>query len=81
MNSNSRYLIDADVFIQAKNLHYRFEFCQAFWDWISAAHKAGLVYSIEKVLIPDAANVFKLKSIVIYDLLSQHATGNVTLIL
>ncbi|MGH8560116.1 MAG: DUF4411 family protein [Methylococcales bacterium] len=30
MKSNTRYLIDANVFIQAKNFHYRFEFCQAF---------------------------------------------------
>ncbi len=26
----TRYLLDSNVFIQAKNLHYRFEFCQAF---------------------------------------------------
>ena len=25
------YLIDANVFIQAKNLHYGFDFCPAFW--------------------------------------------------
>lgn len=43
------YLIDADVFVQAKNLHYRFEFCGGFWNWIEAAHKAGLVYSVAKV--------------------------------
>ena len=28
------YLLDSDVFIQAKNLHYGFDFCPAFWDWI-----------------------------------------------
>jgi Domain of unknown function (DUF4411) len=27
------YLLDSDVFIQAKNLHYSFDFCPAFWDW------------------------------------------------
>ena len=27
------YLLDADVFIRAKNLHYGFDFCPAFWDW------------------------------------------------
>ena len=26
------YLVDANVFIQAKNLHYGFDFCPAFWD-------------------------------------------------
>ncbi len=45
----SRYLLDANVFIQAKNLHYGFDFCPAFWAWIETKSKAGLVGSIEKV--------------------------------
>ena len=28
----TRYLLDANVLIQAKNLHYGFDFCPAFWD-------------------------------------------------
>lgn len=28
------YLLDADVFIRAKNLHYGMDFCPAFWDWL-----------------------------------------------
>jgi hypothetical protein len=43
------YLLDTDVFIQAKNLHYGFDFCPAFWAWIDAAHADGTVFSIEKV--------------------------------
>lgn len=43
------YLLDANVFIQAKNLHYGFDFCPAFWDWIDEGHAAGTVSSIEKV--------------------------------
>jgi Domain of unknown function (DUF4411) len=43
------YLLDSDVFIQAKNLHYGFDFCPAFWDWIDASHERGHVFSIEKV--------------------------------
>lgn len=43
------YLLDANVFIQAKNLHYGFDFCPAFWDWLLAQHDKGSVYSIEKV--------------------------------
>ena len=43
------YLLDANVFIQAKNLHYGFDFCPAFWDWIDHAHERGTVFSIEKV--------------------------------
>lgn len=43
------YLLDSDVFIQAKNLHYGLDFCPAFWDWLVEAHANGLVLSIEKV--------------------------------
>ena len=43
------YLIDSDVFIQAKNLHYGFDICPAFWDWLDVQHQAGEVFSIEKV--------------------------------
>lgn len=43
------YLLDSDVFIQAKNLHYGFDFCPAFWDWIDSQHRTGAVLSIEKV--------------------------------
>ena len=43
------YLLDANVFIEAKNRFYGFDFCPAFWDWIDAAHRAGRVFSIEKV--------------------------------
>jgi hypothetical protein len=175
MNLNSRFLIDSNVFIQAKNFHYRFGFCQGFWQWLTEAHHAGLIFSIDKVrqelndgdkndpvrlwvddlpesffiadthdiavmqayrqvmqwnvsnnhyrqqakdefarfdkadafliaaakahgfivvtheaskpeskrrvLIPDAGNEFNVKSIMIYDLLSQHATGNFALAL
>jgi hypothetical protein len=43
------YLLDDDVFIQAKNLHYGFAFCPAFWDWLDRANASGLVHSIDKV--------------------------------
>jgi hypothetical protein len=43
------YVLDANVFIQAKNLHYGFDFCPAFWDWIDSSHLAGTVFSIERV--------------------------------
>ena len=42
------YLLDANVFIQAKNLHYGLDFCSAFWDWLIEANQRGSVYSIEK---------------------------------
>ena len=27
------YLLDSNLFIQAKNHRYGFDFCPAFWDW------------------------------------------------
>jgi hypothetical protein len=44
-----RYLLDANVFIAAKRLHYGFDFCPAFWDWLVDQNRAGKVYSIEQV--------------------------------
>ncbi len=43
------YLLDANVFIQAKNLYYGLDFCPAFWEWLIAHNAAGLVFSIERV--------------------------------
>jgi len=43
------YLLDANVFIQAKNLHYGLDFCPAFWEWLIANNTHGNVFSIEKV--------------------------------
>ncbi len=43
------YLLDTDVFIRAKNLHYGLDFCPAFWDWLIRENQAGKVFSIEKV--------------------------------
>lgn len=45
----TKFLLDANVFIQAKNLHYGFDFCPAFWDWLVAQNLTGTVASIEKV--------------------------------
>ena len=45
----TEYLLDANVFIQAKNLHYGFDFCPAFWEWLVQQNHAGKVASIEKV--------------------------------
>lgn len=43
------YLLDANIFIQARNLQYGFDFCPAFWDWLEAQNAAGIVYSIQQV--------------------------------
>lgn len=44
------YLLDANVFIQAKNFYYGFDFCPAFWEWLDLANKQHRVFSVEKVL-------------------------------
>lgn len=43
------YLLDANVFIQAKNLHYGLDFCPAFWEWLIMKNVEGTVFSIDKV--------------------------------
>jgi predicted nucleic acid-binding protein len=44
-----RYLLDTNIFIQARNLHYGFDFCPAFWGWLAAQNAAGVVGSIDRV--------------------------------
>jgi len=43
------YLLDANVFIQAKNLQYGFDFCPGFWDWLAQGYAAGRLRSIRQV--------------------------------
>lgn len=43
------YLLDANVLIQAKKLHYGLDFCPAFWEWLIEENTAGRAFSIEKV--------------------------------
>jgi len=43
------YLLDANIFIEAKNRHYSFDFCPAFWDWLDLVNQREKVFSIDKV--------------------------------
>ncbi|MCL4395709.1 MAG: DUF4411 family protein [Chloroflexi bacterium] len=43
------YLLDANVFIEAKRRYYGLDFCPAFWQWLINQNAAGRVFSIEKV--------------------------------
>ena len=43
------YLLDANVFIEARRRYYGLDFCPAFWDWLIAANARGAVYSIERI--------------------------------
>lgn len=45
----TRYLLDTNIFIQARNLHYGFDFCPAFWEWLIDQNGSSRVASIEKV--------------------------------
>ncbi len=46
----TKYLLDSDVFIQAKNMHYGMDFCPAFWHWLDRRNRDGRVFSIAAVL-------------------------------
>ena len=54
------YLLDANVFIQAKSLHYGLDFCPAFWQWLIDGHADGRVFSIDKVADEIAAGADEL---------------------
>ncbi len=54
------YLLDANVFIQAKNLHYGLDFCPAFWEWLIESNATGKVFSIDKVADEIAAGADEL---------------------
>ena len=56
------YLLDANVFIQAKNLHYGFDFCPAFWEWLVEQNTSKQVFSIDKVADEIAAGDDDLKA-------------------
>lgn len=43
------YILDANVFIAAKNFHYGLDFCPAFWNWLIRAATNRTVLSIDKV--------------------------------
>lgn len=44
-----KYLVDTDVLIDAKNRHYPFDVCPAFWAWLESANADGKVHSVAKV--------------------------------
>ena len=43
------YLLDSDVFIRASNLHYGFDTCPGFWQWLESANQREQVCSISQV--------------------------------
>jgi predicted nucleic acid-binding protein len=43
------YLLDTNVFMEAKNRYYGLDFCPAFWEWLIHKNNEKVVFSIEKV--------------------------------
>jgi hypothetical protein len=56
------YVLDTNIFIQAKNLHYGMDFCPAFWDWLVEQNARDHVHSIEKVADELAAGTDELST-------------------
>lgn len=49
MSGNNQYLLDANVFIEAKNKYYGFSLCPGFWNARLVQHSKNRVFSIDKV--------------------------------
>ncbi len=49
MSGSRRYVLDANVFIEAKNKYYGFNLCPGYWKALIEQHKKGCVFSIDKV--------------------------------
>lgn len=43
------YLLDSNIFIQAKNEYYGFDLCPGFWHWLKQQNQKGTVFSIDRV--------------------------------
>lgn len=43
------YLIDSNIFIEAKNRYYGFDFCPAFWDFLDKEIDKTTIFSIKEV--------------------------------
>jgi ribosomal protein L7Ae-like RNA K-turn-binding protein len=43
------YLLDANTYIQAKNVYYQMSFCPAYWAWLDQQFEASTVASIQLV--------------------------------
>ena len=43
------YLLDTNVFIEARNRYYAFDICPGFWDWLTDEEDRGRVLTIDAV--------------------------------
>ncbi len=49
MSDNRRYVLDANVFIQAHRMHYAFDICPGFWRALIRQNRARTLCSIDRV--------------------------------
>jgi len=49
MSGSNQYVLDANVFIEAKNKYYSFNLCPGFWKALIAEHERKCVSSIDRV--------------------------------
>lgn len=50
MSGSKQYLLDANVFIEAKNTYYGFVLCPGFWNALIVQHQKRNVFGIDRVL-------------------------------
>ncbi|MCE2507864.1 MAG: DUF4411 family protein [Nitrosopumilaceae archaeon] len=43
------YVLDTNVFIEAKDYYYMFDVCPGFWEWLVKRNGDGSVYSVQAV--------------------------------
>jgi len=43
------YLLDSNVFIEAKQRYYSLDFVPAFWDWLELSFRNGVLASIDRI--------------------------------
>ncbi|MFX1682423.1 DUF4411 family protein [Mitsuaria sp. CC2] len=43
------YLLDANVFLEARKTYYGMDFCPAFWRWLTVSQADGQVFSVTQV--------------------------------
>jgi hypothetical protein len=49
MSVSKRYVLDANVFIQAHRMHYAFDICPGFWNALIRQHRFRNLCSIDRV--------------------------------
>ena len=48
MEDNNKYILDANVFIEAARRYYSFDFGSKFWDFLIEKAQNGILFSINK---------------------------------